>query len=111
MDTEQDIKITSSAFNKVKSLMSEEQTNGLRVFIQGGGCSGFSYGFDFAKEIADDDIVISKDGVQVVIDPMSMMYLEGATVDYQVEMMSEQFVIENPNAKTSCGCGQSFSIG
>lgn len=110
MNIEHELKITEPAFIKIKRLMDEEITEGLRIFIQGGGCSGFSYGFDLAKEIAKDDIIISKDGANVVIDPMSMMYLEGATVDYKIDMMAEQFTINNPSAKSTCGCGSSFSL-
>lgn len=111
MKLEQDLNITSKAFDKVKTIMEENDKTGLRIFIQGGGCSGFSYGFDFADTIAEDDFVISKDGVNVVVDPMSMMYLDGSTVDYKCDIMQEQFVINNPSVKSTCGCGSSFSMG
>jgi iron-sulfur cluster insertion protein len=92
---------TKDAAEKVKSLM-EEETNmvGLRVYVQGGGCSGFQYGFTFVEQPEEGDTVVETDGVKLFIDPMSHQYLEGATVD---------FVINNPNASTTCGCGQSFS--
>ncbi len=103
---------TDAAAAKVKSLIEEDQNENLklRVFITGGGCSGFSYGFTFDEETADDDTLIENQGVVMVVDPMSLQYLEGSTVDYQEGLQGSQFKIENPNATTTCGCGSSFSI-
>ncbi|MBX9705415.1 MAG: iron-sulfur cluster insertion protein ErpA [Gammaproteobacteria bacterium] len=102
---------TDRAANKVKSLIDEEQDDSLklRVFISGGGCSGFQYGFTFDEQQNDDDFVVEKNGVQLLVDAMSMQYLEGAEIDYKEDETGEQFVIKNPNAKTTCGCGSSFS--
>jgi iron-sulfur cluster insertion protein len=91
----------------------EEEKNAdlkLRVYITGGGCSGFQYGFTFDETIAEDDTLFEKDGVGVVIDPMSFQYLMGAEIDYQEGLEGAQFVLKNPNAKTTCGCGSSFSV-
>ena len=82
----------------------------LRVFITGGGCSGFSYGFTFDEDIADDDALIENGGVTMVVDPMSYQYLAGAEVDYREDLQGAQFVVQNPNASSTCGCGNSFSI-
>jgi len=103
---------TDSAAAKVKSLIDEEQNDNLklRVFITGGGCAGFSYGFSFDEAIADDDTAIVNDGVTMVVDPMSFQYLAGSEVDYKEGLQGSQFVINNPNATTTCGCGSSFSI-
>lgn len=103
---------TEAAANKVKSLMEEEENNNLklRVFITGGGCSGFSYGFSFDEEVADDDTIVERDGVLMVVDSMSFQYLVGSEVDYKEGLQGSQFVINNPNAATTCGCGSSFSI-
>jgi iron-sulfur cluster insertion protein len=96
----------------VKSLIEEEGNARLklRVFVTGGGCSGFQYGFTFDEEQAEDDTVVERDGVKLVVDPMSFQYLVGAEVDYQEGLEGSRFVIKNPNATTTCGCGQSFSI-
>ena len=103
---------TPGAANKVKTLIDEEGNPRLklRVFVTGGGCSGFQYGFTFDEDIADDDTVIERDGVGLVVDPMSFQYLAGSEVDYQEGLEGSRFVIKNPNAATTCGCGQSFSI-
>ena len=102
--------ITDKAFNQILSVMVEENTSdALRVFIKGGGCSGFTYGFTFDEKQSDDDFVIEKDGVKVLVDAMSMTYLEGAEIDYKKDLTSAQFVIKNPNATTTCGCGSSFA--
>lgn len=103
---------TDAAAAKVKSLIEEDQNDNLklRVFITGGGCSGFSYGFTFDEETAEDDTRIENQGVVMVVDPMSLQYLEGSIVDYQEGLQGSQFKIENPNATTTCGCGSSFSI-
>ncbi|MBP0049737.1 iron-sulfur cluster insertion protein ErpA [Marinobacterium sp. AK62] len=103
---------TQAAANKVKSLLEEEQNDNLklRVYITGGGCAGFSYGFTFDETMADDDTAVERDGVTLVVDPMSFQYLAGAEVDYREGLQGSQFVINNPNATTTCGCGSSFSI-
>ena len=102
---------TDNAANKVKQLIEEEGNAGLklRVFVSGGGCSGFQYGFTFDEVINEDDTVLNKNGVQLLIDPMSYQYLVGAEIDYQEGLEGAQFVIKNPNATTTCGCGSSFS--
>src|ERR1700687_5561 len=102
---------TDSAASKVKALIEEEGNNDLklRVFVTGGGCSGFQYGFTFDEVTNEDDTVMSKNGVQLLIDPMSFQYLVGAEIDYQESLEGSQFVIKNPNATTTCGCGSSFS--
>jgi iron-sulfur cluster insertion protein len=102
---------TDNAANKVKQLIEEEGNAELklRVFVSGGGCSGFQYGFTFDEVTNEDDTVMSKNGVQLLIDPMSFQYLVGAEIDYQENLEGSQFVIKNPNATTTCGCGSSFS--
>jgi len=103
---------TDSAAAKVKSLIEEEGAADLklRVFVSGGGCSGFQYGFTFDEVVNDDDTVIEKNGVKLLIDPMSFQYLVGAEIDYTESLQGSQFVIKNPNATTTCGCGSSFSV-
>lgn len=105
------IKFTDSAAQKVAGLIQEEGNDNLklRVYITGGGCSGFQYGFTFDEEVSDDDTQIVKDGVTVLIDSMSIQYLNGAEIDYKEDLSGAQFVIRNPNATTTCGCGSSFS--
>ncbi|MDA1332536.1 MAG: iron-sulfur cluster insertion protein ErpA [Proteobacteria bacterium] len=102
---------TESAASKVKELIIEEGNEDLklRVFVSGGGCSGFQYGFTFDEEINEDDAQVEKNGVQLVIDAMSYQYLVGAEIDYQEGIDGAQFVIKNPNATSTCGCGSSFS--
>jgi len=102
---------TEAAATKVKELIEEEGNDALklRVFISGGGCSGFQYGFTFDEEIGDGDTVIENEGVKLLVDPMSFQYLTGAEIDYSEGMEGAQFVIRNPNAQTTCGCGSSFS--
>ncbi len=102
---------TDNAANKVKQLIEEEGNADLklRVFVSGGGCSGFQYGFTFDETANEDDTVLNKNGVQLLIDPMSFQYLVGAEIDYQENLEGSQFVIKNPNATTTCGCGSSFS--
>ncbi len=109
---EQHIIFTDSAARKVQELILEERNPELklRVHISGGGCSGFQYGFSFDEEIQDGDVTVTNDGVTLVIDPMSFQYLIGAEVDYTENLQGAQFVIRNPNASTTCGCGSSFSI-
>lgn len=103
---------TDAAAAKVKSLIEEEENDNLklRVFVTGGGCSGFSYGFTFDEDSADDDTTVVNDGVTLLVDPMSFQYLAGAEVDYKEGLQGSQFVIKNPNASTTCGCGSSFSV-
>jgi len=104
------IQITEKAFKQIHEIMMEEDTNeALRVFVQGGGCSGFQYGFTFDENQADDDFVIEQNGVKVLIDAASMTYLSGAEIDYKKDLTSAQFVIKNPNATNTCGCGSSFA--
>ena len=106
------INLSARAVQKVRELVSEEENNELklRVFITGGGCSGFQYGFTFDELAADDDTAIEKDGVTVLVDPMSFQYLVGSEVDYTEGLEGSRFIITNPNATTTCGCGSSFSI-
>ena len=107
------IKLEQSAINKIVDLYIDENDqniSGLRIFVQGGGCSGFQYGFTWDSKTNDDDYIITVDDkVNVLVDAYSAEYLRGSTVSYKKQMMSEQFVIENPNATTKCGCGSSFS--
>ena len=106
------IGFTDAAANKLKSLIAEEKNPKLklRVFVSGGGCSGFQYGFEFDENVNDDDIKVEKSGVTMVIDAMSAQYLGGASVDYEEGLEGSRFVINNPNATSTCGCGSSFSI-
>ena len=103
---------TDSAVNKVKQLIEEEGNEDLklRVFVAGGGCSGFKYGFTFDELISEDDTVMEKNGVKLLIDAMSFQYLAGAEIDYQENAEGAQFVIKNPGASSTCGCGSSFSM-
>jgi iron-sulfur cluster insertion protein len=102
---------TDNAAQKVASLIQDEGNDNLklRVYITGGGCSGFQYGFTFDEDVNDDDTQIVKEGVTVLIDSMSIQYLSGAEIDYKEDLSGAQFVIRNPNATTTCGCGSSFS--
>jgi iron-sulfur cluster insertion protein len=102
---------TDSAVAKVADLIAEEGNPDLklRVFVQGGGCSGFQYGFTFDEAVNEDDTLITKDNVTLLIDSMSFQYLVGAEIDYKEDINGSQFVIKNPNATTTCGCGSSFS--
>jgi iron-sulfur cluster insertion protein len=102
---------TDNAAAKVKSLIEEEGNDALklRVFVQGGGCSGFQYGFTFDEEVNEDDTPMVKNGVTLLIDAMSYQYLMGAEIDYKDDINGSQFVIKNPNATSTCGCGSSFS--
>lgn len=106
------ITITESATVKIKSLLEEEGNPNLalRTFVQGGGCSGFSYGFTFEDVQNDDDFEVLVDTVKVLVDSMSMQYLQGATIDFKEDLMGSSFTISNPNAQSTCGCGSSFSI-
>jgi iron-sulfur cluster insertion protein len=102
---------TDAAAGKVGDLIREEANPNLklRVFVSGGGCSGFQYGFTFDEKIEDGDFCVENHGVQLLVDPMSAQYLMGAEIDYKEDLQGAQFVIRNPNAKTTCGCGSSFS--
>jgi len=106
------INLSARAVQKVRELVCEEGNEDLklRVFITGGGCSGFQYGFTFDELVADDDTAIEKDGVTVLVDPMSFPYLAGSEVDYTEGLEGSRFVVNNPNATATCGCGSSFSI-
>jgi iron-sulfur cluster insertion protein len=106
------IVFSNAAARKVQELILEEGNPelNLRVYISGGGCSGFQYGFSFDEERAEDDIVVNNDGVALLVDPLSFQYLMGAEVDYSESLQGAQFVIRNPNAQTTCGCGSSFSV-
>ncbi|HEY8568901.1 MULTISPECIES: iron-sulfur cluster insertion protein ErpA [Microbulbifer] len=106
------VQVTEKAVSKVKGLLEEEGNPDLklRVFVTGGGCSGFQYGFTFDELVAEDDAVIEKDGIQVLVDAMSYPYLVGASVDYEEGLSGSRFVVQNPNASSTCGCGSSFSI-
>jgi iron-sulfur cluster insertion protein len=102
---------TDAAAAKVKNLIEEEKNPALmlRVFVSGGGCSGFQYGFTFEESVGEDDTRIEKNGVTLLVDPLSFQYLSGAEIDYKEDLNGAQFVIKNPQAKTTCGCGSSFS--
>ena len=106
------VNFTDNAVSKVKELIEEEGTADLklRVFVSGGGCSGIQYGFTFEESVNDDDTKVTKDSVTLLIDPMSLQYLTGAEIDYQDNVQGSQFVIKNPQATSTCGCGSSFSV-
>ncbi|HTF84310.1 MAG TPA: iron-sulfur cluster insertion protein ErpA [Cellvibrio sp.] len=110
--TPQALLVSDSAVAKVKSLIDEEGNNDLklRVYVTGGGCSGFQYGFTFDEVVAEDDSVVERDGIKVLVDALSYPYLAGAKVDYEEGLQGSKFVIQNPNASSTCGCGSSFSI-
>lgn len=107
-----DIQFSDRAARKVRDLIDGEANNALklRVFVTGGGCSGFSYGFTFDEEVADDDSVVENAGVTMVVDSLSYQYLAGAQVDYREDLQGAQFVVKNPNASSTCGCGNSFAV-
>ncbi|MBL8438017.1 MAG: iron-sulfur cluster insertion protein ErpA [Zoogloeaceae bacterium] len=111
-ETPEILVFTDSAANKVRELIEEEGNAELklRVFVTGGGCSGFQYGFTFDEVVNDDDTALEKNGVTLLIDPMSYQYLVGAEIDYSEGLEGSQFVIRNPNATSTCGCGSSFSV-
>jgi iron-sulfur cluster assembly accessory protein len=106
------INLSARAVKKVRDLVAEEENEQLklRVFITGGGCSGFQYGFTFDELIADDDTALETEGVTLLVDPMSLQYLVGSVVDYTEGLEGSRFVVNNPNATATCGCGSSFSI-
>ena len=103
--------ITESAAAKINDIIAEENNPNVKIrcFVQGGGCSGFQYGFTLDEEQNEDDFVIEQNDVTVLIDSMSLQYLMGATIDYQEDLLTSQFVVKNPNAQSTCGCGSSFS--
>lgn len=111
-DTNSPLLFTDSAASKVKQLIEEEGNRNLnlRVFVSGGGCSGFQYGFTFDELVNEDDTVMEKNGVKLLVDPMSFQYLIGAEIDYQENLQGAQFIIKNPGAASTCGCGSSFSV-
>ena len=111
-DFDNPIDFSEAAARKVTALMEEEGNPNLmlRVFVTGGGCSGFQYGFSFDEAVGEGDTTVEKDGVTLLIDPMSFQYLTGAEIDYTEGLQGAQFVIKNPNATTTCGCGSSFSV-
>ena len=111
MMNEHDLIVSTNAAKKVRTLVEEEANPDLklRVFVTGGGCSGFQYGFAFEDEVAEDDFAIERDGVTLLVDSTSLQYLMGAEIDYKEDLQGAQFVIRNPNAKTTCGCGSSFN--
>jgi len=106
------INLSDRAIKKVRDLVAEEENDQLklRVFITGGGCSGFQYGFTFDELSADDDTALESDGVILLVDPMSLQYLAGSVVDYTEGLEGSRFVVSNPNATATCGCGSSFSV-
>lgn len=107
------INLSQNAIIKVKDILKEENSpeSSLRVFVQGGGCSGFQYGFSLESEKEEDDFELNFDGVKILVDGMSSMYLQGCTIDFVEDIMGGNFSIDNPNAQTTCGCGSSFSVG
>jgi len=107
-----DVTFSDAAAKKVKLLIDEENNPNLksRIYISGGGCSGFQYGFSFDEKVGDGDVTVENEGVSLVIDPMSYQYLVGAEIDYTEGLEGAQFVVKNPNATTTCGCGSSFSV-
>ena len=109
---EADLIISDKAINRLEGLIASKENSDLkfRVYIQGGGCSGFQYGFQFEEEAAMDDLEFKRSGVQVVVDPMSIQYLKGAEIDFIDDLQGSRFVVNNPNATTTCGCGASFGI-
>lgn len=107
-----DIEFSPQAADKVRQLMSTEGNDDLklRVFVVGGGCSGFSYGFTFDEDVAGDDAVVEREGVTLLVDSLSYQYLLGSEIDYVENLQGAQFVVNNPNAASTCGCGNSFAI-
>lgn len=111
-DLDVPIQFTDAAANKVLALITDEENPALklRVYVTGGGCSGFQYGFTFDEKVNDGDLTIEKHGVCMVVDSMSLQYLVGGTVDYTEGLQGSRFTVQNPNATTTCGCGSSFSV-
>lgn len=112
LSLQQPLDFSPSAAAKVRELIAQEGNPALklRVYIQGGGCSGFQYGFEFDEQQSEDDLAITTDDVTLLVDPLSLQYLMGAVVDYTESLQGAHFVIRNPNAKTTCGCGSSFTV-
>ena len=108
----QELNISEAAVSRINKLVMEETNNkvSLRVFVTGGGCSGFQYGFRLEDQLDEEDTILKKNKVSIVIDPLSMQYIYGSTLDYKEDLEGSRFVIDNPNAVTTCGCGSSFSI-
>ena len=106
------LKLTDCAVKKILSLSDPGKIKeiNLRVYVTGGGCSGFQYGFSFDQEVDDEDTCVSRDGANLVIDPLSLQYLAGSIIDYTEDLSGSKFIVKNPNATTTCGCGESFSI-
>lgn len=107
-----DLKISSEAVTRINELLASKNNPDLmlRVYIQGGGCSGFQYGFQFDENRQDDDVFVEQEGIKVLVDMLSLQYLGGAEIDYKDDIMGSRFLVNNPNASTTCGCGSSFSI-
>jgi len=107
-----DLTISGNAIERINQLLAgkDDPNLKLRVFIRGGGCSGFQYGFQFDSAKQEDDVSVERDGVEVLVDMLSLQYLGGAEIDYQDDLMGSRFLVNNPNATTTCGCGSSFSI-
>jgi iron-sulfur cluster insertion protein len=112
MSMQADIGFSEQAADKVRRLIAAEGNSALklRVFVSGGGCSGFSYGFTFDDEVAGDDAVVEQSGVTLLVDPLSYQYLLGSEIDYVEDLQGAQFVVNNPNASSTCGCGNSFAV-
>lgn len=108
----QELNISEAAVSRIDKLVMEENNKkvSLRVFVTGGGCSGFQYGFRLEDQLDEEDTILKKNKVSIVIDPLSMQYIYGSTLDYKEDLEGSRFVIDNPNAVTTCGCGSSFSI-
>ena len=106
------LNLTEGAVNKIHSLSDSDKSKeiNLRVYVTGGGCSGFQYGFSFDQEVDEEDTCVSRDGANLAIDPLSLQYLAGSTIDYTEDLSGSKFIVKNPNATTTCGCGESFSI-
>ncbi len=109
--TEANVVVTDAAAKRVAAILADEkEANALRISVEGGGCSGFSYKFDLTSERAEDDVAIEKDGATVLIDSLSLVYMGGSTIDFVDDLIGQSFQIRNPNAVASCGCGTSFSV-
>ena len=106
------LNLTEGAVKKIHSLSDPDKGKeiNLRVYVTGGGCSGFQYGFSFDHEVDEEDTSVSRDGANLIIDPLSLQYLAGSTIDYTEDLSGSKFIVKNPNATTTCGCGESFSI-
>lgn len=105
------VEVTDAAFDQLQSILEREGKDlKLRVAVLGGGCSGFQYSFELEQQQADDDLVVERDGIAVLVDPISLPFLDGAVIDYRRELIGSRFLVDNPNAQSSCGCGTSFSM-